>query len=565
MHTRRTLILFAVLLAAPAALAEDEEPEKIPASPTLHGELALSLADAVAMGIENNLNVEIARYDPLISEEDVRVAWGAYDPELFSEFGYDSDENLNTNPLLSPTATLTTLDINAVKTTTLGGAAGLRGLVPMLGGSYELNYSGTSSDFSSNFLTLSPENRASVEARVMLPVMRNLFWSQPWTQVKLSGVGYEISLDEFRRRLMDTVGGIPLPRGQDIGGIVQAYWNLVAREGDLRVAEKSLETAQALLEQAEAQYDVGVVSRVEVVEAEAGVADRDFKLIGAHNGYRNAQDRLIDVVLGPNLTPDSRLEIRPTDRPERLHQLLGTLVVPDVDEAAELAFQNRPELAIARKTIEQNEINLQFARNQRLPQLDVEATVGFGGLSGDCNSSAVPPPLGRDCSTVTDPSGGSFGGFSSANNFFSGESSYSWGARGLFSIPLGNRQASGRASQADLSLRRSHTQLRRLQQDVVLQVRRAVRDLQSSAEGIEAAERRRIASEEQLRAETIRLEHGESTPFDVLQREDDLVGAESQKIFALQAYRDSITALERAQGTILRNHNIVVEQALTLR
>jgi outer membrane protein TolC len=271
------------------------------------------------------------------------------------------------------------------------------------------------------------------------------------------------------------------------------------------------------------------------------------------------------VVLGPNLTPDSRLEIRPTDRPERLHQLLGTLVVPDVDEAAELAFQNRPELAIARKTIEQNEINLQFARNQRLPQLDVEATVGFGGLSGDCNSSAIAPPLGRDCSTVTDPSGGSFGNFSSANNFFSGESSYSWGARGLFSIPLGNRQASGRASQADLSLRRSHTQLRRLQQDVVLQVRRAVRDLQSSAEGIEAAERRRIASEEQLRAETIRLEHGESTPFDVLQREDDLVGAESQKIFALQAYRDSITALERAQGTILRNHNIVVEQALTLR
>ena len=80
-----------------------------------------------------------------------------------------------------------------------------------------------------------------------------------------------------------------------------------------------------------------------------------------------------------------------------------------------------------------------------------------------------------------------------------------------------------------------------------------------------AAERRRLASEEQLRAETIRLEHGESTPFDVLQREEDLVGAESQKIFALQAYRDSLTALERAQGTILRNHNVVVEQALTLR
>jgi outer membrane protein TolC len=237
-----------------------------------------------------------------------------------------------------------------------------------------------------------------------------------------------------------------------------------------------------------------------VVEAEAGVADREFSLIGSRNQYRNAQDRLIDVVLGPNLTPDSRLEIRPTDRPERLHQLLGSLVVPDVDEAAELAFQNRPELAIAHKAIEQNEINLQFARNQRLPQLDVEANLEYGGLGGDCNPAPGNPPLGRPCT------GNPSRSFSQANHLFSHGRSASWGARGLFSIPLGNRQASGRASQADLTLRRSHSQLRRLEQDVVLQVRRAVRDIQSAAEGIEAAERRRLASEEQLRAETIRLE-----------------------------------------------------------
>ncbi|MEN8181369.1 MAG: TolC family protein [Myxococcota bacterium] len=549
-----SLVLTALLTALPGlAATDDDPPSEAKASPTLHGELALSLADAVAMGIENNLDVEISRYQPLLAEEDVQISEGAYDPELFSEFGYDSDETLNVNPLLG---------LGRVRTRTVGGAAGLQGQLPMLGGSYRLNYIGTSNDYSTTFFALSPEHRAALEASVVLPVMRNLFWSQPWTQVKLSAVDYDISLEEFRRRLMDTIGGTPLPQGGDIGGIVQAYWNLVAREEDLRVAQKSLETAEALLEQAQAQYDVGVVSRVEVVEAEAGVADRDFNLIGAQNQYRNAQDRLIDGVLGPNLTPDSRLEIRPTDRPERIHQLLGTLVVPDVEQAAQLAFESRPELAIARKAIEQNEITLQFAKNQRLPQLDLEATMGYGGLSGTCNPKQVPP-LGVDCTTVTNPS---LGGFSSANNFLNpGENSYSWGARGIFSIPLGNRQASGRASQADLSLRRSHTQLRRLEQDVVLQVRRAVRNLQSSAEGIEAAERRRLASEEQLRAETIRLEHGESTPFDVLLREEDLVSAESQKIFALQAYRDSLTALERAQGTILRNHNIVVEEALAMR
>ena len=99
----------------------------------------------------------------------------------------------------------------------------------------------------------------------------------------------------------------------------------------------------------------------------------------------------------------------------------------------------------------------------------------------------------------------------------------------------------------------------------MLEIRDAVRNLRSAQEGIEAAERRRLAAAEQLRAERIRLEHGESTPFDVLQREEDLVDAESQKIAAVQVYRDSLAALDRGQGTILRDRNIVVEEARALR
>jgi len=99
----------------------------------------------------------------------------------------------------------------------------------------------------------------------------------------------------------------------------------------------------------------------------------------------------------------------------------------------------------------------------------------------------------------------------------------------------------------------------------VLEIRDAVRNLRSAQEGIEAAERRRLAAEEQFRAESIRLEHGESTPFDVLLREQQLVEAESQKITAIQIYLNSLAALDRAQGTILRERNVIVEQARTLR
>ena len=78
-------------------------------------------------------------------------------------------------------------------------------------------------------------------------------------------------------------------------------------------------------------------------------------------------------------------------------------------------------------------------------------------------------------------------------------------------------------------------------------------------------EHRGERAREQLRAERVRLEHGESTPFDVLLREQDLVQAQSQKILAQNAYHNSITGLDRAQGTILERNQIVVEDAATLR
>jgi outer membrane protein TolC len=260
------------------------------------------------------------------------------------------------------------------------------------------------------------------------------------------------------------------------------------------------------------------------------------------------------------------VEIRPTDRPEKIGE------TPDVGQSSELAFHFRPELEVARDQIEQNEIQAQFARNQRLPRLDVVGSYGYGGLGGKpklctevlggcpLDDSVPPKAIVGPVDTVVDRS------YSNAHNdFFTDDGALQWSARAVFSIPLGNQRARGRARIAEIELRRSRTQLRRVEQDIILEVRKAVRDVNSSAEGIEAAERRSTAATEQLRAESIRLEHGESTPFDVLLREQDLVEAESQHIFALQAYQDSLAALDRAQGTILRNHNVVVEQARTLR
>ena len=121
------------------------------------------------------------------------------------------------------------------------------------------------------------------------------------------------------------------------------------------------------------------------------------------------------------------------------------------------------------------------------------------------------------------------------------------------------------SNQAQFQLRKTVSQERRLEQDIVLGIRKAIRDLRSSQEGVFAAERSVAAASEQLRAERIRLDNGESTPFNVLQRESDLVMAESGKINALQTYRNSTTNLDRAQGTILKTHRIKIDEVGALR
>jgi outer membrane protein TolC len=196
------------------------------------------------------------------------------------------------------------------------------------------------------------------------------------------------------------------------------------------------------------------------------------------------------------------------------------------------------------------------------PQVDLVASYGYQGLSG--KPCRVVPGSTFGC--TGQPTSIDHSDFaSSLDDYFTPEGANNWSIGGVFSIPIGNHAPRASKRRAEIELRKIRTQRTQLVQNIVLDIRSAARNLRSAQEGIEAAERRRLAAEEQFRAEGIRLEQGESTPFDVLQRERDLVAAEGQKINAFQLYRDAVASLERSQGTILERHNIVVDQARELR
>lgn len=505
-------------------------PPKIPA--VLSGPLSLSLQDAIALGIKNNLNVQVERFAPPIAQLQNEAAWGAYDPNLVSNFDYSSHFVPVANPFVGQTA---------IVTRTTGGKAGIQGLLPKLGWQYDISYNAQQVTTDSPLSTLSPEYDSYLTATAELPLLKGFLWGGPWVQVKTTGIASQVAYDQFRQQLMDTVRAIE-----------GAYWNLAAQGENLAVAQKSRETAKALLDQTKAQFQVGVVSKVEVVQAQAGLADREFKLITAENQYRAAQDQLVDLVLGTHLRPDTRVKVELTDSPEKYR----TFQV-DEEVAAQKAFKHRPELAIAKQQISQQAIQLKFAENQRLPQVDLRATYGYQGLAGQANPNRLafgPPSTPNVQPNYTD----------TFNDFFRYDRTQ-WSAGVVFSVPFPNRTGRAGVMENKLALRRAKAQERQVEQAIILDVRNSVRNLRSALEGIQAAKRAVEAANEQLRAEQIRLQHGESTPYEVLLREQDLVTAENQQTGALRVYHDSVAALDRAQGTILRDRNVVVDRALSLR
>ncbi len=539
---RAWALLSCLAFAAPSQSVEADDKAAAVLTSQSGEEVPLTLLEAIARGVENNLDVEIERHAPLIASEARTSALGVYDPEVFANYGYRSDE--------TPVASSLQSD-NILGERRLEGGAGIRGLFPRLGGNWEIGYVGESLETNSSIESLSPRYRSTLSASAEVPLLRNFLVNEPWIEVRLSGLREESAVEDFRARLIEAVRDIEL-----------SYWALVSSEENLRVAEKSLDTSIALRDLTEAQYEVGTVSKVEVTESEAGVAEREVNRIVAENAFFNAQDDLVDRVFGPRLTPTSNVLIRPVDKPE------VTEYEVDLEAITARAFSRRPELATARQQVEQEELRVQFAKNQRLPELDLVGRYGFAGLAGQENSNRLIIPRDIDGDGMPDPPAPllidrDFG--DADDDLFDASGARSWSLRANLSVPLGNVRALSDARARELELRRARTRLKRTEQSIILEARVAVRDLLSSRKGIEAAERRRAAADEQLNAERVRLEYGESTPFEVLQRERDLVEAESQRIAALQRYREAIARLDTAQGTLLEDRKISIEAARGLR
>jgi HAE1 family hydrophobic/amphiphilic exporter-1 len=499
-------------------------------------ESALSVRDAVFLALQNNLDLQVARTEPAIAEQGVRQARGAFDPVLFASYRFNHDETPVVSALQKGGAAL-------VEEDEWNYTGGIGGIAP-LGLNYQSTVNQRRFDSDSSIVSLEPEWRSQWKSEITLPLLKDFIHNEANVTVKRSRVARNISNEDFRRRLIDLVAQVE-----------SAYWELAAARAGQRVEQKSLHTAQDLLEQTRVQYDVGVVSKVLVTQAEAGVAEREVDAIIADNRAENAQDALLNLVLAPGAAGFASTVLLPKDPAFIAYSV-------DLSEALEKARSLRPELEQAKQQVKDTEIQLAFAENQRLPRLDVTGSYQFDGLAGSGKDPADVLGCPPACNPLPDLGSSS----STFDRYFRGDGAHGWSVGANVEIPFPNTTARARVAQRRIELRRATTDLHRVEQQVILEVRDAVRLLRSAIllrstlDALDAAERRVAAQEETLRAEQGKLRLGDSTPHDVLEFEEDLVEAERQQILALQRYRNAITAVERSQSTLLETRSISVAE-----
>ncbi|MGB6641541.1 MAG: TolC family protein [Thermoanaerobaculia bacterium] len=363
------------------------------------------------------------------------------------------------------------------------------------------------------------------------PLLRNLGKMATNRNITIARTNYSISRENFERQ----VTGIILL-------VEEAYWNLAEAEAQLGVAEESLELALQLHEQNKIRVEVGTLAPLELVQSEAGVANRELEIIRAQARVGDRMDVLRQLL---NLKSDLEwtAPIDPTTDP-----FLPALKV-NVDASIATALEERPEVRAKKLSLSNQELDTRYFRNQKKPRLDLTATYGLNGLGGDVTDRDF---LSGEILGTQD------GDYGDAIDQILNADFDGWRVALNFAYPIQNRFAKANVAIADLALERGMYELDDLELAVSTEVRRVIRALDASAEGIESARVSQRLEERNYEAEKKRYDNGMSTSFQVLQIQEDLIGARSVFVSAVATYRRALALHYQSIGRLIDESGVEI-------
>ena len=473
----------------------------------------VSLADAAIRALQHNLDITISRHTKESRLADIVIEQSKFDPTLSVNGQY----NRTVNPLNRPVFGGTFGQLDQIRpfdqrnhSLTFDASTNL-----ITGGNIDINYSparnSVNQDVARGFL-FNPSWTGGLAFTVTQPLLRNAGIEVNKTFIKVAQNNAVVEEHVFRDRVMTVISSVE-----------QTYWELVFANENVKVAQAALKAAEELLATNRAKSKAGIMSIVDVLQAEAAVASRVEQVLVAEKAIHDQEDQLRRLLNPGEDELRQDVHLTPADLPMTLLEPIS------LQEAIDTAMEQRPEIAQAKKNVESGELNRQFARNQLLPNLSFQGTMGLAGL-------------GRD-----------YGDSFSRN--FSGDF-YNYGAGLVLSYPLGNRSAINTYNKRKLEAENAAVTLASLRQQIIVGVREAVRRVQTDFKRIETTRSARIMAEKQLQAEQERLKVGLSTTRFVLEFQRDLATAQGNELRAIVDYNKSLSNLARHKATTLDRYHL---------
>jgi outer membrane protein TolC len=474
--------------------------------------LELSLDEAVARALENNVDIAVQRYSPESSDQTVREARGAFDPLFTSTLTKTS----STDPARNVFA-----GADTVETDVTVFNFGFSGLLKT-GASYTVDFNNAKQDTNSAFSSFNPLFDSSLNLRLQQPLLRGLRIDPARQQLRVAKKNKEISDVQFSETVKNTVANVK-----------NLYYDLIYAIDNLEAQKKSLALAKKLLDENQIKVKVGTMAPLDVVAAESEVASREEGVIVAEAALADAEDALRRSIFPKHEFAIWQSRIVPKDRPTY------EAVPVDPEAAIKRALEGRTDVVALRKSVENAETNLKAARDGRLPAVDLVAAYGTTGTGG--TEIIRDPPFGG---AIVDTIPGGYG--DAASQVF-GRDFPTWTLGFSVSYPILNRQARAQAARAQVTRDQAEASLRRLELLVTAEVRSSARAVETNMKRVASTRAARVLQERRLDAEEKKFAAGMSTNFLVTQAQRDLTLALVAELRAVADYRKSLVNFERAQ------------------
>ncbi len=485
----------------------------------------LPLRSAIARGVQKNLDLQVEQMSIPINLEGVIISDAEFDPVLESSV-YFLDQEIPTSSAFVADA----LDIYRQT----GGTVGIRKKFE-IGLESRLSFETYRSTNNSTIDALRPQYTNILILNFTQPLLRDFGTSVNRANVRISENQVRKAAKEY------------LDQAQRLGEkIEQIYYDLAEPTEVLRYRIQSRELAEELLQGNWKKFERGVVPISEVQQAETAVIARDEEVVFARQQVEMARNRLRDL-----------LEIRPgdplSDKPFVTEKIPGVnKEFPDFERALAIALKGRPDLQRQHIEIASRDILIEYYHDQRLPRVDLEATLGVNGLAGGDR-----PVLDfRTGGLMSSPYVGDYS--DSLSNMTEGDGK-EWLVGLRFSYPIGNRAAKARYQRADWEKRKAIYRLKRLEGTMETEIKDALVTVRRSLERFTISEDSERLAETTLNQEMERLKYGLSDTFRILIFQKSLIEARIRKVTTLVDFNQGLASLHRAMGVNLDRFSIVAE------